>query len=108
MRNPNINPDHTWTHELWPQYTKNETYLILSATENGTGHGPRRRQCAFWEDYFPRLYTATANLSEMEIKWKLQMAKWEDEYITDWKHHFEQYKRLQNNYYTESRCNGDT
>ncbi|KRZ73534.1 Acetylcholinesterase 1 [Trichinella papuae] len=102
--NPNVNPDGTWTPELWPKYSQDEIYLILSASTNGTGHGPRRRQCTFWSQYIPKLFAATASLSDVEMKWKIQMMKWEEEYIAEWKHHFEMYKKIQQHSYMDTYC----
>lgn len=34
-----------------------------------------------------------ADVGDPYLVWKQQMDKWQNEYITDWQYHFEQYKR---------------
>lgn len=58
------NPDGSWQPGTWPQYNKDDMeYKELAVTntesKDGIGKGPRRRQCAFWKEYIPKLFTAT-------------------------------------------------
>nr|CAD7406972.1 unnamed protein product [Timema cristinae] len=40
----------------WPQYSKDSPqYFIFNTDTNGLGHGPRSRECAFWNEFFPKL-----------------------------------------------------
>ncbi|CAG2069004.1 unnamed protein product, partial [Timema podura] len=40
----------------WPQYSKDSPqYFIFNADTNGLGHGPRSRECVFWNEFFPKL-----------------------------------------------------
>ncbi len=52
--------------EMWPQYTSQTMeYINLTIesdyTQRGAGrlgHGPRRKQCAFWKSLLPNLMSA--------------------------------------------------
>uniref|UniRef100_A0A915K0B0 Carboxylic ester hydrolase n=1 Tax=Romanomermis culicivorax TaxID=13658 RepID=A0A915K0B0_ROMCU len=102
-RNPNSNPDGSWmSADVWPVYTQNQEYLTLSVNGSRIGHGPRLRQCAFWKQYIPRLLAATADLTDIELRWKQQFSKWEQEYIVDWKNEFDQFQRLNKYKYYDS------
>ena len=36
---------------VWPQYDRElQQYMTMTINEAPIGHGPRRRQCAFWKD----------------------------------------------------------
>lgn len=34
-------------------------------------------------------------MGESFLRWRQQMDRWENEYISDWQFHFEQYKKYQ-------------
>lgn len=53
------------------------------------------------------VFCYTADLTDVELRWKQQFVKWEEEYIVDWKHQFEQYQRLQRYRYYDSQCQND-
>ncbi|VDO31874.1 unnamed protein product, partial [Haemonchus placei] len=110
---PNKNEDGTYTTDVWPKYNgqlmEYMNMTIESAYPNSrrTGHGPRRKQCAFWKAYLPNLMTAVADVGDPFMLWKQQMDKWQNEYIMDWQYHFEQYKKYQTFRDTDSySCSG--
>ena len=44
------------TEDVWPLYDKKEPqYYIWNGNIRGTGEGPRATQCAFWNEFIPRL-----------------------------------------------------
>ena len=46
------------TSDSWPLYNRNEPqYYIWNGNIRGTGEGPRATQCAFWNEFIPRLRT---------------------------------------------------
>jgi acetylcholinesterase len=48
---------------VWPQYDREQQrYMSMNVHDASIGHGPRRRQCAFWKDYIPPLMVATGAL----------------------------------------------
>lgn len=100
---PNTNPDGSYTPDNWPKYTANTMQFMNLTVESDyrergakrIGSGPRRIHCAFWKHVIPKLLSLSTDLGESFIRWKQQMDHWEHEYIVDWEHHFEQYKRYQ-------------
>lgn len=65
IRNPNKNPDGTYTPDVWPKYTQTtmeymnltiESDYYTGASRIGTG--PRRKQCSFWKKILPNLMAA--------------------------------------------------
>jgi acetylcholinesterase len=122
---------------VWPQYDREQQrYMTMNSQDASIGHGPRRRQCAFWKDYIPPLMVATGALIEwlastvvgvamlllaarrqhggwMDMcglllystvvvdytsamfEWRNEFDKWQNEYMRDWRHEFEMYKRTQ-------------
>lgn len=49
----------------WPQFKVNEQqYINLSVASFASGHpwgkGPRTQQCAFWDEYLPKLIEDTS------------------------------------------------
>ncbi|WKY15850.1 hypothetical protein Q1695_000938 [Nippostrongylus brasiliensis] len=98
---PNKNEDGTYTADVWPKYNAQSMEYMNMTIESAypssrrTGHGPRRKQCAFWKAYLPNLMAAVAEVGDPFLLWKQQMDKWQNEYITDWQYHFEQYKKYQ-------------
>ncbi|EYC20675.1 hypothetical protein Y032_0021g361 [Ancylostoma ceylanicum] len=107
---PNKNEDGTYTPDVWPKYNaQSMEYMNLtveSAYPNSrrTGHGPRRKHCAFWKAYLPNLMAAVAEVGDPFLLWKQQMDKWQNEYITDWQYHFEQYKKYQTYRHSDDSC----
>lgn len=126
FRDPNKNPDGTYTLDTWPPYDANTmTYMNLTVESQynegagRTGHGPRRKQCMFWKTLIPNILSASgkatvfttnnnslADVGESFIRWKQQMDRWENEYINDWQFHFEQYKRYQSYRHLDADDNG--
>ncbi|MFH4974138.1 hypothetical protein AB6A40_000847 [Gnathostoma spinigerum] len=113
--NPNLNPDGTYTTDVWPQYTSASMEYINLTVESDylkgagrTGTGPRRKQCKFWKNYLPNLLAAVADIGDPYIRWKQQMERWQNEYMVDWQLNFEQYKRYQtyrhNDLWSENQC----
>ncbi|VDK42790.1 unnamed protein product [Anisakis simplex] len=124
--NPNINPDGTYTPDVWPKYTQAKMeYMNLTVESdynNGAariGTGPRRKQCAFWKNYLPNLIAAlggmlflmttffiihlsASDMGDQLVRWKQELDHWQNEYIVDWKLHFEQYKKYQLYRYADS------
>ncbi|CAD6185212.1 unnamed protein product [Caenorhabditis auriculariae] len=98
---PNKNDDGSYTSDIWPKYVASSMEYMNLTVEKAypdgkrIGHGPRRRFCAFWKAYLPNLMAAVADVGDPYLLWKQQMEKWQNEYITDWQYHFEQYKRYQ-------------
>ncbi|PIO75483.1 acetylcholinesterase tetramerization domain protein [Teladorsagia circumcincta] len=98
---PNKNEDGTYTTDVWPKYNGQSMEYMNMTIESAypsprrTGHGPRRKHCAFWKAYLPNLMAAVADVGDPFLLWKQQMDKWQNEYIMDWQYHFEQYKKYQ-------------
>lgn len=47
--------------ENWPPYTRDDpVYYIFNAEHDGTGRGPRSKECAFWNELLPHLATGGA------------------------------------------------
>ncbi|KAF7633363.1 Carboxylic ester hydrolase [Meloidogyne graminicola] len=98
---PNHNSDNSYNSD-WPLYnSKTMEYINLTIEsdyiQKGSkrlGTGPRRKHCNFWK-FISKLISISADLGESFIKWKQQMDRWENDYMTDWENHFEQYKRHQ-------------
>ncbi|CAO4383000.1 unnamed protein product [Caenorhabditis nigoni] len=110
---PNKNEDGSFTQDIWPKYNSvsmeymNMTVESSYPSQNRIGHGPRRKECAFWKAYLPNLMAAVADVGDPYLVWKQQMDKWQNEYITDWQYHFEQYKRYQTYRQSDSEtCGG--
>lgn len=109
---PNRNPDGSLTPDSWPPYNANSMeYMNLTvksqylAGARRIGRGPRRKQCTFWKKIVPSLLSISADVGESYIRWKQQMDRWENEYLVNWQHEFEQYKRHQ--LYRRIETNGD-
>ncbi|XP_072015175.1 cholinesterase 1-like [Amphiura filiformis] len=88
---------------VWPQYDVNTTqeFLILNeslADGTGfTGSGVKPLECAFWKDYLPDLVVQTGDIDEVEKQWKEEFDKYRNEYLADWKVHFDNYKAATSN-----------
>lgn len=110
---PNKNEDGSFTQDVWPKYNSVSMEYMNMTVESSypsmkrIGHGPRRKECAFWKAYLPNLMAAVADVGDPYLVWKQQMDKWQNEYITDWQYHFEQYKRYQTYRQSDSEtCGG--
>jgi len=59
FRDPNKQyPDdeHDLPSIRWPEYTAHgREYLVLSSTDKSTGRGLRAKECAFWNNFLPKL-----------------------------------------------------
>ncbi|CAI5455157.1 unnamed protein product [Caenorhabditis angaria] len=111
---PNKNEDGSYTADVWPKYNPTSMEYMNMTVESSyprkhqrIGHGPRRKECNFWKGYLPNLMAAVADVGDPYLVWKQQMDKWQNELITDWQYHFEQYKRYQTYRQSDSEtCNG--
>ncbi|CAG5119696.1 unnamed protein product [Candidula unifasciata] len=80
----------------WPQFKVNEQqYINLSVASFASGQpwgkGPRTQQCAFWDEYLPKLLAETSDISDVEREWKKQFHEWKTHYIVDWKTQFDNF-----------------
>lgn len=95
---PNRSPGELSLDE-WPLYTNTtRKHIVLRADlinrldkSRAIQEGPRIRQCAFWREYLPSLTVKTADMSEMEVEWKVQFNEWSTKYIVDWKQQFDSF-----------------
>ncbi|XP_053403602.1 acetylcholinesterase-like [Mercenaria mercenaria] len=95
---PNRSPGSLFLDE-WPLFdTVTRKHLILRPElinrlnkSLAIGHGSRAKECSFWKDYLPNLVVRTADMSEMEVEWKLQFNEWSTKYIVEWKQQFDSF-----------------
>ncbi|KAI6191725.1 Carboxylic ester hydrolase [Aphelenchoides bicaudatus] len=74
---PNKNKDGTYMADNWPKYNSQTMEYMNLTVESDYQKG------------------ANPDVGESFIRWKQQMDRWENDYMTDWQFHFEQYKKHQ-------------
>ncbi|XP_072330546.1 cholinesterase-like isoform X2 [Scyliorhinus torazame] len=68
----------------WPNYTPStQKYITLNTHTTGISMKHRARQCAFWNQFLPKLLLRTGIISESEL-WKKELDRW-NSYMLDWK-----------------------
>ncbi|XP_067851463.1 cholinesterase-like [Heptranchias perlo] len=88
--NPN---EPTMQGMKWPEYTHLEQqYIILNAEAPRIYRKHRAQQCAFWNQFLPKLLQMTAHMDEAEQQWKQEFHRW-NSYMSDWKNQFSAYNR---------------
>lgn len=95
---PNRSPGMVFLDE-WPLFNNvSRKHLILRPElinrldkSLAIGQGSRAKECSFWKDYLPNLVIRTADMSEMEVEWKLQFNEWSTKYIVEWKQQFDSF-----------------
>ncbi|KAL4219722.1 hypothetical protein ACF0H5_020136 [Mactra antiquata] len=95
----------------WPLFNNvTRQHLILDPKKlfnvdktNAIGEGSRAKECSFWKDYLPNLIVRTADMSEMEVEWKLQFNEWSTKYIVEWKSQFDSFL-LDNGLKQKQKC----
>lgn len=95
---PNREPGGVELDE-WPSYNNiTRKHLILRPElvnrldkSLALGQGSRAKECSFWKDYLPNLVVRTADMSEMEVQWKIQFNDWSTKYIVEWKNQFDSF-----------------
>jgi len=89
--------DSSKTLPAWPEFDgQYQTYIELDTVENEGELRqqilPWHRQCAFWNEFIPELLTATAPITEAELQWKNDLARW-DTAMNRWESAFDKYDR---------------
>nr|WRI50106.1 acetylcholinesterase 1 [Aleuroglyphus ovatus] len=63
--NPTLDENRSWSQLHWPLYTTHsKEYLTLATNSTAIGRGPRTKQCAFWQNYLPKLIKDVAKIEE--------------------------------------------
>ncbi|KAH3811379.1 acetylcholinesterase-like isoform X1 [Dreissena polymorpha] len=107
---PNRRPGHVSMDE-WPLFNNvTREHLILRPElinrvdkSRAIGRGSRANECAFWRHYLPELVLKTADMSQMEVEWKMQFNEWSTKYIVEWKTQFDSFL-LDNGLKKSERC----
>ncbi|XP_048397708.1 cholinesterase-like isoform X1 [Stegostoma tigrinum] len=69
----------------WPEYTQLEQQYITLNTETPRIYMKHRaQQCAFWNQFLPKLLQRTAYMDEADQQWKQEFHRW-NSYMSDWK-----------------------
>ncbi|XP_077988195.1 cholinesterase-like [Glandiceps talaboti] len=93
--NPNKSTMDDPSPNVWPKYsTKDRLCMTLNSDaleEPQVDTEPRLDYCVFWNDYIPKLITATDDINDAERKWKEEFHKWSTKYMVDWKAEFNHY-----------------
>ncbi|XP_078058761.1 cholinesterase-like [Mustelus asterias] len=81
----------------WPEYTQLEQkYITLNTEEPRIYMKHRVQQCAFWNQFLPKLLQRTEHMDETEQQWKQEFHRW-NSYMLDWKSKFNAYNRKKDN-----------
>lgn len=75
--NPTLDENGVWSQLHWPLYTTHsKEYLTLAVNTTAIGRGPRTKQCAFWQNYLPKLMKDVAKLEEKSTQCGNSASKW--------------------------------